>query len=60
MLFINNSFAANTPVHINWINNLNIEKPWPEPKKEEEPSSEPDGEPDQPTDDEWAEWLNAE
>ncbi|SDN84485.1 DHHW family protein [Acetanaerobacterium elongatum] len=28
VLFINNSFAANTTVQINWIKNLNYEKPW--------------------------------
>ncbi len=29
VLFINNSFAANTTVQINWIKNLNYEKAWP-------------------------------
>ncbi|MFA9380622.1 MAG: DHHW family protein [Acetanaerobacterium sp.] len=38
VLFINNSFAANTTVQINWIQNLNYEKAWPKPP--EPPSSE--------------------
>lgn len=31
VLFINNIFAANTTVQINWIKNLNYEKAWPTP-----------------------------
>lgn len=36
VLFINNSFAANTTVHVNWIKNLNYEKPWPAPSSSSE------------------------
>ncbi len=39
VLFINNSFAANTTVHINWIKNLNYEKPWPAPSSSADQSS---------------------
>ncbi len=41
VLFINNVFAANTTVHINWIKNLNYEKPWPAPSSSEAASSQP-------------------
>lgn len=54
VLFINNSFAANTTVQINWIKNLNYEKPW---VKEESSSSAPASS-QQPEDEiDWEEWF---
>lgn len=39
VLFINNIFAANTTVQINWIKNLNYEKAWPTPSSSTASSS---------------------
>ena len=40
VLFVNNIFAANTTVQINWIKNLNYEKAWPAPSSSAASSSE--------------------
>lgn len=57
VLFINNSFAANTTVQINWIKNLNYEKPWVKAAASSSSSSEPSS--SQPADGgiNWADWF---